>query len=142
MKRLSSKIKKQLKDAGVQALYLFGSRAQGLNTERSDYDFAIFLNDPIILKNSEGTLYDKLYVLLGSITKPETLEADVIDIVYLDSSHVSLELKSFIIRTGKLLLDGNPHARASKESDIMLKTADFAPLRKLMSNALMERPTV
>lgn len=142
MKSISEQTKRQLVETGVSALYLFGSRAQGVSTEKSDFDFGILLSDPRALLTSQTALYDRLYPILASITEPETLEADVIDIVFLDSPRVPLEIKSHIINRGQILLDNDPTSRADKEADIMLKTADFAPLKKLMSEALIERPTV
>lgn len=142
MKSLSEETIQQLIEAGVSALYLFGSRAQGVSTKQSDFDFGILLRDPRALHTSQTEIYDRLYPILASITDPETLEADVIDIVFLDSPRVPLEIKSHIINRGKILFDNNPTLRADREADIMLKTADFAPLKKLMSEALIERPTV
>lgn len=142
MKPLSAQTKQHLKQIGVSALYLFGSRAQGASTERSDFDFGVLLSDVRTLRVSPTDIYDRLYPILASITEPETLEADVIDIVFLDSPHVPLEIKSHIVRKSRVLFDNDPQHRADVEADIMLKTADFAPLKKLMSDALIERPTV
>lgn len=142
MKLLSKQTRKQLVEVGVSALYLFGSRAQGLSTEKSDFDFGVLLSDPRTLRASQTEMYDRLYPILASITEPETLEADVIDIVFLDSSRVSLEIKSFVVNHGQILFDNNASVRSDREADIMLKTADFAPLKKLMSEALIERQTV
>ncbi len=124
----------------MSALYLFGSRAQGVSGPTSDFDFGILLKDPATAFKSTAELYHIIYPILASVTRPETLEADVIDIVFLDSPRVPLELKSFIVRKGKLLLDDNPSYHADVTSRILLQTADFAPLRHQMSTALFERP--
>lgn len=142
MKLFTEQAKQQLVEAGVSALYLFGSRAQGVHNKSSDFDFGVLLNDPRLIKTSHTEMYNQLYSILSSITEPETLEADVIDIVFLDSPRVPLEIKSYIVRNGRLLFDNDPSSRANREEDILIKTADFAPLKKLMSTALIDRKVV
>jgi predicted nucleotidyltransferase len=139
MKILRKQTINELKRAGVSTLYFFGSRAQNVQHEHSDFDFGILLADPSEAARTPTKLYDRIYPILASITKPKTLEADVIDIVFLDSPLVTLEMKTHIVQHGKILFDKNPQHRMDVEADILLKTADFAPLRKLMSQALLER---
>jgi predicted nucleotidyltransferase len=139
---LSDNTKNALREAGVAVLYLFGSRAQEKNSPLSDYDFGILLTNPTRLKNGTMDSYHVLYPILADLTRPETLDADVIDIVFLDSSHVPLELKSNIVRTGKVLFNENEFLRSDFTSRILLQSADFAPLRKEMSAALVTRPAV
>jgi predicted nucleotidyltransferase len=138
----SKKEKTALKKSGVVAVYLFGSRALGLENPFSDFDFAVLLKDPRSVTADSSEIYDRLYPLFASVIKPKTLDQDVIDIVFIDSPRVPLELKNFIIRNGKLLFDEDPQYRAQTESLIMLMTADFAPYRRMMRDTLLERNTV
>lgn len=139
---VNDKTKQALRDAGIAVLYFFGSRAQGHNHPFSDFDFGVLLNDPA--KVFSGTLesYHVLYRIIEEMIQPETLEADVIDIIFLDSPHVPLELKSHILRTGHVLFNESESLRADFTARILLQTADFAPLRKQMSEALINRPSV
>lgn len=139
---LDDNVKEALRKAGVSTLYLFGSRAQGHNNPLSDFDFGVLLTTPERVFKSTLKPYHDLYSILASVVQPETLEADVIDIVFLDSPQVPLEIKSHIVRTGRILFEENASLRADFTSRILLQTADFASLRKQMSAALAQRPTV
>lgn len=136
---LSQQAQEQLANFGVMALYFFGSRAYGLATAASDFDFAVFLRNPQAVAQNSSALYQPIYDILSSLIKPETLAADVIDIVFLDSPRVSLELKFHIINHGQVLLDLNPQERMTRAERLTLQTADFAPLRMEMSQALLVR---
>ena len=139
---VNDKTKKALRKAGVSTLYLFGSRAQGRNGPLSDFDFGVLLNTPKKVFKSTLDSYHALYPILAEVIHPETLEADVIDIVFLDSPQAPLELKSHIVRHGKLLFDEDGSRRADFTSRVLLQTADFAPLRREMSAALLHSPAV
>ncbi|MBI2444361.1 MAG: nucleotidyltransferase domain-containing protein [Candidatus Magasanikbacteria bacterium] len=136
---IPQKIQQELVDLGVVALYLFGSRAQGVAGPLADYDFGVLLDDPLRVQRSSFELYGKLYEILSKVTHPETLEADVIDIVFLDSPRVSLELKFNIIRHGRVLFDSNPRRRVDAEERIMEAYCDFRPLLKMFDQAVLAR---
>lgn len=139
---LDDNMKEALRKAGVSTLYLFGSRAQERHGPLSDFDFGVLLKTPTDVVSGTSESYKSIYPILASITHPETLEADVIDIVFLDSPQVPLEIKSHIVRTGRILFEENASLRADFTSRILLQTADFASLRKQMSAALAQRPAV
>jgi predicted nucleotidyltransferase len=141
MKLLSSEINTQLQQAGVMTLYLFGSRAQKKENVFSDFDFAILLKNPSTIQHGSLNLYNTLYPILSQLTNPTSLEQDVIDIVFLDSPMISLELKSHVVQTGQLLLDEDPDRRSNFESAVMIANADFLPLKKIMSAGLINRQT-
>ncbi len=68
-----------LEKTGAQAVYLFGSRAQGKESPLSDYDYAVLLKEK---GHSKGDpLYFQFYNLLSEIS-PRTLKNDVIDILF------------------------------------------------------------
>lgn len=135
--RLSSKIKKQLEHLGVAAVYLFGSRAQGRASPLSDFDFAILLKSPRALNDKKLlSLQNTLYDLFSPLCH-RTLKNDVIDIVFLDSPRVPLELKFHVIRRGKILFDDAPALRADFETLTTLKYADFKPTLNLFDRVLL-----
>lgn len=136
---LSPPVQQRLRALGVIALYLFGSRAQGRAGPLSDYDFGVLLKDPQPVQRSSFELYEKLYEVLSPLTHPKSLEADVIDIVFLDSPRVPLELKVHIIQHSQTIFDAKPLYRLAVETRLLLQAADFAPLRKAMSAALLAR---
>lgn len=124
---------------GVAAVYLFGSRAYGVESPISDFDFGILMKNQKMVQEGNLKLYYQLYDVLSSLTKPATLAADVIDIVFLDNPRVPFELKLHIVRHGKIIFDDDPRCRADFEAALMLKAADFAPLKEEMSAALLTR---
>lgn len=137
--KLDPQSKKTLTNLGVIAVYLFGSRAQGRAGPFSDFDFAVLLKDPQRVRKYSGEDYNAIYPVLASVTHPKSLAEDVIDIIFLDSPRVPLEIKSYIVRKGRILLDVDPRRRVHFEEHIMRETADFAPLRNLMRQALLAR---
>lgn len=114
---------KNLKRLGVQAVYLFGSRAQGKQTHLSDYDYAVLMGKKGYEKGD--ATYQRLYELFSQVS-PRTLQNDVIDIVYLREA--PLELRFHVIRYGKILLDSKPAERANFEAQTELLYCDYRPL--------------
>lgn len=107
----------------VQAIYLFGSRAQGKDHSLSDYDYALLLKTKGYSKGDET--YLKLYDIFSKIS-PRTLKNDVIDIIFLRDA--GLELRFHVIRYGKVIYDANPKARLDFEAQTTLLYCDFKPL--------------
>lgn len=136
---LSKQNELRLIKSHVLALYLFGSRATGSAGPTSDFDFAIILEDPDILRDvsKKQIRYLELYDILTDIIGPQKTET-IVDIVFLQSD-VSLELKGHIIKKGVLLLDRDPNIRANLEATIMERAADFAPLLQEMDETILNR---
>lgn len=125
--------KTQLKQLGVMALYLFGSRAQNIASPQSDYDFAILL-DQALLSADHLQLYNALYDILSPFC-PRTLENDVIDIVFLDQA--GLEMRMHVVRYGQVLFDADPKQRLAFEEKTVLEYADFKPLLNIFDQAVL-----
>lgn len=125
--------KKTLKKLGIQAVYLFGSRAQAAEGPLSDYDYAVLTKDP---GHSRGDfLYNQLYDLFCKIS-PRSLENDVIDIVFLKDA--GLELKFHVIRYGVVLFDQNPLERLRFEQQTTLLYCDYRPILNEFDRTLLE----
>ncbi len=138
MINLPPSTKNRLKDLGVASVYLFGSRAEGTSTPFSDYDFAILMNK--LVEEPRASLLSPLYQTLYQIFSPlcpRQYPNDIIDIVFL--RQLPLELQMHIIKKGKIIFDDHPSLRADEEARIMLKQADFEPLRHMMQEALLAR---
>ena len=86
----------------VNALYVFGSRAEGVANDNSDYDFA-FLADRKLKSEELGALSLDLYAALN-----RALHSDDIDIVCLNTT-TSAGLAFSVVQDGKLLLDREPN---------------------------------
>lgn len=112
-----------LQNLGVEAVYLFGSRAMGKEHPLSDYDYAVLLKTKGHSKGDE--IYFKFYDLFSEIS-PRTLNNDVIDIIFLRDA--GLELKFHIIRYGKVIYEANPKGRLDFEVQTTLLYCDFKPL--------------
>lgn len=129
---INAKIQQQLKELGVITLYLFGSRAQGISDELSDFDFAVLM-DKSGVKRGDKT-YDVLYDLLSPLC-PRTLQNDVIDIVFLNKA--SLELRFHVIRYGKVLFDAQPLQRGRFEERTLNEYCDFKPLLNIFDKTIL-----
>ena len=117
----------------MKAVYLFGSRAQGMESPVSDYDYAVLMAQKGYQKGDKT--YLKLYDILSEIS-PRTLENDVIDIVFLKDA--TLELKFHVIRYGRVLYDADPKARADFESQTTLLYCDYRPLLDEFDQAILK----
>lgn len=115
--------KQQLAGLGVTAVYLFGSRAQGIEGPLSDYDFGVLVEQ--VKQRRGGKLYNKLYDLLAPHC-PRTLKNDILDIVFLRDA--PLELRFHVIRYGRILYDPSPIERLQFETQTVLEYCDFRPI--------------
>lgn len=131
--------KSKLRTLGVVSLYLFGSHAEGVATEKSDYDFAVLMSDASLVKPGRSTqeLYQQLYESLAPICLKDVAN-QVVDIIFLQSG-VSLELQANVVEFGKLLLDDDPELRANYEEQVMLRMADIRPILDEMDKTILER---
>jgi len=133
---IPSPAQRTLKDLGVQAVYLFGSRALGEEGPLSDYDYAVLMKTRGYARGDE--IYDRLYEIFSDIS-PRTLKNDVIDIVFLRDA--GLELRFHVIRYGKVLFDENPPARLDFEVETTLLYCDFRPHLDQFDKAILQRLT-
>lgn len=130
--RFSEKNKKQLRSLGVIAVYLFGSRAVGAEGPLSDYDLG-FLMEKTGYRRGDKT-YNKIYDLLSPLC-PRTMDNDVIDIIFLNDA--PLELRSHVIRYGKVLFDEQPLQRGRFEEKTIKEYCDFRPLLNQIDQAIL-----
>lgn len=130
--KLSKTDKDKLTALQVQALYLFGSRAQGLEGPLSDYDFGVLM--PREGHKRGGKLYDALYDIIAPLC-PRTLENDIIDIVFVRDA--PLELRFHIIRYGKMLFDANPRERGRFEDITTMLYCDYRPILDMFDKTIL-----
>ncbi len=129
---LSKTDQNKLTALGAQALYLFGSRAQGVEGPLSDYDFGVLMKEEGHKRG--GKVYDAIYDILAPLC-PRTLENDIIDIVFVRDA--TLELRFHIIRYGKVLFDDNPRERGRFEDNTTMLYCDYRPLLDMFDKAIL-----
>lgn len=130
--KLSKQDKNRLRTLDVVALYLFGSRAQGLSGPLSDYDFAVLMNNKGHRRG--GEMYNQLYEILSPLC-PRTLKNDMIDIIFLLDT--PLELRFHVIRYGKILFDAQPLRRLRFEVETQLLYNDYRPILDMFDKAIL-----
>lgn len=130
--KLHPKHRAFLKKTDVVAIYLFGSRAQRLESEDSDFDYAVLTKKPHELYDD---LYRKLYDMFTEIS-PRDLQNDVIDIVFLKNA--GLELKFHVIRYGQILYDKNSKERLDFETEAGLFYCDYKPILDQFDRGILE----
>lgn len=124
--RMSIPDKLLLKSLSVKALILFGSRTQGIANEISDYDF-------YVIGPKSAEIYDALYDILSK--KIDKLVD--IDIVF--DSEAPMELKNHVVKYGEVLYQESDSVFADFKQEAMICYADFAPYRKMFSDATFAR---
>lgn len=139
---LTLKEKNRLASLGVEALILFGSRAQGLAGYLSDVDTGVLLRDPRILKDrtQRNALYDMLYTdVLSPLAGRSVKRLCNIDIVFLQDELVNLQLKYHVSNYGLPLYERDSRVFADFKEDIMERYADYAPVRRMFNEAILAR---
>lgn len=122
----------QLNKHNVVAVYVFGSRAQGLAGPLSDYDFAILTKKGYEKRGDD--VYQALYDVLSPHC-PRTMKNDVIDIVFLN--RVPLELRFHVIRYGQVLFEDDTKARLNFEDKTQREYSDFRPILDSFDHAIL-----
>lgn len=126
---------KKLSDLGISAVILFGSRAQGLEKEKSDYDIGILLKkgEGLSVRKKRGEIYDAVYeILSGHIQRLVN-----IDIVFLDDAPG--ELQAHVMKHGQPLFEVYRQAFADFRERVMISYADFEYLRNIFHQGILSR---
>lgn len=101
----------------IKLAYLFGSQAKGKVGKLSDYDFAIYLKEPISPVRK--------FQIIGGLTADlmQSLQTNDIDLVAINSVH-NLSLVYDIIATGVLLYQEEPY-KPLVETQYLSQYLDF-----------------
>lgn len=114
------------RDHHVAVAYMFGSRAAGTSTDRSDHDMAVlFDGHPGLFE--VGALQMALASQLGT----------AVDVVELDRA--TLELQAAVIQTGRLLHSTDEPRRVTFESTTRSRWFDFRPVVEHLTRAYLRR---
>lgn len=125
----------ELQRLGVDAVYLFGSQAEGVAGKTSDIDVGILLKTPIQKSESITALYNSLFNILSDSFDMSNFRT--MDIVFLDRA--SLELQFDVIQHGIVLYESSPTVRMDFEERIAMLYRDFYPLLLQFNKAVLEK---
>lgn len=127
--------KQKMEELGIAGIFLFGSQAQGMANEASDFDFAILVKNTKDLYDfdKKNKIYNELYDIFSSQIK-KTRNIDIVFVEFAD-----LQFKYHIVRDGILLYVGDKKIVSDFLENTMEYYADFAPLRHMFHNAILQR---
>lgn len=129
--QLNQEDKKLLEGLNIKALVLFGSQAQNNASAGSDYDIGILIDH--VSQPVRKKIYDTIYDLIS-----EKINRLVdIDIVFMYD--MPLELQFHAVKYGQVLYEENLQVFVNYRESVMIKYADFAPLRQMFQAATMAR---
>lgn len=117
----------ELKKLQVAAVYLFGSRAQGLAHPNADYDIGVVFSAPAGTSGRRSEMLLKLYDIL-SADVPERINGPRLDLSLLQSASPALAMAA--VRYGRVLADLDPRARADFEEATLRRYLDYLPLKR------------
>lgn len=122
-------MKKQLKELGIIAVYLFGSRASGRAGALSDYDIGVLLN-----KNTPVEKFLDAKLNLMQIFS-DYFKTNNIDIVILNDAPSLLAMN--IIEEGRVLFDFVREGRINFETKTTMKYLDRLPYEQRHLDSLI-----
>lgn len=132
--KLTKDAEQKLRALGVAAIYLFGSRAEGIARPGSDYDFAIIMQDARkAIPYVDALLYNQLYDIINAAIAQRDFQT--IDLVFLQRAPLYYTMN--VLKYGVLLYDGNSKARLQFEERARLMYMDFEPYRQELEKATL-----
>lgn len=129
---LSDQHKQELASLGVSVLYLFGSRARGVASERSDYDIGVVYADPHKASLESGA-YGALYTILSDVFPDMPGDGPKLDIAILQRTNAALQTAA--VRYGIVLFESDPRMRADYEESVVKRYDDYRFLQNAYEEA-------
>jgi predicted nucleotidyltransferase len=128
---VNTKEKEKLAKAGVAAVYLFGSTAEGRSSPLSDIDIGIVLRD-----YSSGSDYRVLYQIVYE-SMSELFDPDRLHIVMLQDAPLPLQYAA--IKEGRIIFENDPVFTADYENSVVKLYMDFKPVLDLFDQTALKR---
>jgi len=125
--------KARFKKLGVDAIYLFGSYAQGLETPISDIDIGVVFSHPEKYRNNTMDAYLDLYDIFTDIF-PKIKQ---VDIIFLQLVPLKLQYEAAI--KGKALYESSDEKRFSYQEEVIKKYADLRYFYNIRYKTILER---
>lgn len=133
VKKTLPKIKSEImKNLNVELAIVFGSRAEGTEHAGSDTDIGIVFYDESRKREEPVKVYS---ALLDEFRR--AFEAEVIDIVYLKETPLSLQYNA--VENGAALYQRSPSSLADYKEDVLKKYFDFKFFENIFNQALILR---
>lgn len=124
-----------LRRLSVDAVVLFGSRAQGLAYPSSDFDVGVLVGERAVLHLPEKR--KEIYGALYDILSAKIRQLVTIDIVFLQDA--PFELRAHVLKYGKVLLETQSGVFADFKAEVMERYADFAPLKEIFHAGVLSQ---
>lgn len=130
-------------EAGILALYLFGSYAEGNTHPLSDVDIGVIFEKPEQYKHNTMEPYSLLYDIFTDVLPKEYLQKRFelkeheVDIVFLQFAPLNLQFEA--TRNGKILYEEDIKKRLDYEEYVLKKNCDLKYFYDLRYNAILER---
>ncbi len=131
--KFNPKQKARFKKLGVDAIYLFGSYAQGLETPISDIDIGVVFSRPERYKSDTMKAYLPLYDIFTDVF-PKIKQ---VDIVFLQEVPLKLQYEAAI--KGKVIYESSREKRFSYQEEVIKKYADLRYFYNIRYKAILER---
>lgn len=130
--QFSAADQKRLQALGVCVLYLFGSHAEGVASERSDIDIGVVFRDPKALSGDTMPAYLALFDIVSRYVP----NSDRLDLVFLQRG--PLELRYDVVTHGVPLFQVDEGMRLDFEERTVIAYCDFQPLLRRFDRAILE----
>ncbi len=127
----SKEHKEALRDMGVAALYLFGSRVSGTARDDSDYDIGVVFTDPETVAHDRLGTYLKVHALVSEYV-PDGADGGRLDISFLQFANAALEMAAI---DGIVLFEIDAAARVEYEEGVIKRYDDYRFLRSIYEEA-------
>lgn len=140
---LKSKHLRELEEAGISTVYLFGSRAKGESDASSDFDLGVVFVDPSEHKNNTLEVYDRLYKIFTEALPKEYLERRFnkgkheFDVVFLQFAFISFQYRA--LKEGKVIYERDRRQRLDYEEYVMKRYCDLAFLRERYQRSVLNK---
>lgn len=141
--RFSEKQIGEFEKMGINVIYLFGSRAKGITTSLSDFDFGIVFENPEKYRDTTLDVYNKLYEIFVDILPKKYLRQRFkmreheFDIVFLQFASPSLQFSA--IKEGQILYEKDKEKRLDYEEYVMKICCDLKYFFDIRYQAILER---
>lgn len=131
----SEEEKQALEKLGVTVVVLFGSRAQGLEREKSDVDIGVLMRNAGTFSSAQKRreIYDAVYEMISEHLK----QIVNIDIVFLDDAPG--ELTAHVMKHGQPIFEAHSSAFADFREKVMVMYSDFEYLRNIFHQGILSR---
>jgi uncharacterized protein len=135
--------KEQLRDIGVDIVYVFGSQIDKTANDFSDVDFGIVLKTPKILERDFLKIYGDIFEILSEILPKEYLRrrlemhAHEFDLVFLQQANPRMKFQA--AENGRVIYKSSLKSVADFHEKAILEYFDFKYFEKIYNDAFMMR---